>query len=563
MHPRWNWKALIFWLAIPSAALARAAPPSPTTAPAILPLNRPATPTPRRMPRVTLAKPHLNPGAPAREFSLPAAFWNEHLTNWLDVALCGRPSNFLHETILSIPTTRSIVRRAFGRIGFHPASEWAPSLANFAAIRGQPVLILVRFRRHAIMQTFPLEELISLRGWNTAIGPFGWLYLGTPLPYPAPAAVRGARGGQSASPNAILADDPQIAMQFRGIIHQSQALLDFPLCFDDWIYPNIRYYRNVSVLPWRVFNSNGAIPAQVIFRRVSQAAYLKTASRYWHNRRYARYILKQIPLAKVIDKVRRRLWKLKSAERRRWNHSRAIARCAVRLQSCYAALDAAWIDWDYAHAHFHAESNRTRNQVRRQALWFKQHIDQKRSQYHQLWLATVAKDQLLALEKKPGQKTDTRRIAVLRAAELAARSRSLLDANRQSLSFWERKKKHLAPNDPRKAWAADIRANLALAQARRRLGKEGIAYARAIKSGGKARIAAAQQKYMPALLRQFLAAARVQLVRINFRIAEDRGLVPPAQMAALQKQRAAIQKNMQRYQNQMAQLAPAPPATRP
>ncbi len=563
MNPRWNWRALVFWLAIPSAALARAVPPPPPTAPSILPPNRPATQTPRRMPRVTLAKPLLNPGAPAREFSLPAAFWNEHLTNWLDVALCGRPSNFLHETILSIQTTRSIVRRALDHIGFHPASEWAPSLADFAAIRGQPVLILVRLRRHAIMRTFLLDELISLRGWNTAIGPFGWLYLGTPQPYPAPAAVRGARGGQSVSPNAILADDPQIAMQFRGIIHRSQALLDFPLCFDDWVYPNIRYYRNVSVLSRRVFNSNGAIPAQVIFRRVSQVEYLKNASRYWHNRRYARYILKQIPLAKAIDKARRRLWNIKPAERRRWNHSRAIARCVARLQCCYAALDAAWIDWDYAHAHFHAEPNRTGKQVRRQALWFKRHVDQKRSQYHQLWLATVANDQLRALEKKQGKKADSRRIAALRAAELAARSRALLDANRQSLSFWERKKKHLSPNDPRKAWAADIRTNLALAQARRRLGKAGITYAGAIKTGGKGRITAAQQKYIPALLRQFLAAARVQLVRINFRIAEDRGFVPPARMAALKKQKAAIQKNMQRYQNQLGRLAPAPPATRP
>ncbi len=487
---------------------------------------------------VVLASPKIN--AQKHEFTIPAAFWNEHVTDWLDVALCGRPSNFLHETALSIQTTRDILKTAFHRIGYHSATEWSPDLSDFGCIRGQPVLILVKFRSPGTdkEQTFLLDELIEFRAWHVSVGPFGWLYLGTHDPYGAAAGPR-PRAGQRVDPAVILANDPQAAMQFRGIQHASQSLLDFPLCFDNWIYPNIRYHRNVAVLAMKVFDSNGKVPVRLVVRRVSEVQYLQAAEKYWHDPAFATYIQPQLPVAKAIDAARRKLWHWIHTKHLSWTNWR-VERCVAQLQDGYARLQAAWVVWDVAHAHFRAANNLSAAQVRAQAKLFLSHLQQLAQSDHQQWLATQAFDQLQQLKKSP-TKANATAIRQLQSAELAARSQALLDSNGQDLAFWQLKKQRLKPNDPRKIWIRDVESQYALAVAQKAMGEAGLAYAAAMKAGAAEK---SQSQYLAAILQVSLAKEKVALVNVEFHISNDQGFVSAGHMASLKAKKAAILKQI-------------------
>ena len=492
---------------------------------------------------VVLASPKIN--AQKHEFTITAAFWNEHLTDWLDVALCGRPSNFLHETVLSVQTTRHIFKTAFRGIGYHSATKWSPDLSDFGFIRGQPVLILVKFQLHGKEQTFLLDELIEFRAWHVSVGPFGWLYLGTHNPYGAAAGPQ-PRAGQRVDPAVILADDPQAAMQFRGIQHASQALLDFPLCFDNWIYPNIRYHRNSAVLSMKVFNSNGKVPAQLIIRRVSEMQYLRAAEKYWHNPAFAAYIQQQLPIAKSIDSARHKLWHWIHTKPFSWTNWR-VERCVAQLHYGYARLQAAWVAWDVAHARFRAANNLSAAQVAAQAKLFLSHLQQVAQSAHQQWLATQAFDQLRQLKKSP-TKANAAAIRRLQSAELAARSQALLDSNRQDLAFWQGKKQKIKPHDPRKIWIRDVHSQYALAVAQKAMGKAGLAYAAALKTGAAEK---AQHQYLAAILRVSLARQNVALVNVDFHITNDQGFASARHIATLKAKKSAILKQIRQI---MAQL---------
>ena len=497
---------------------------------------------------IRLAVPVIN--QQKHEYTIPAAFWNEHLTDWLDVALCGRPSNFLHETVLSIQTTRHILKRAFTAIGYHSATQWSPDIEDFGAIRGQPVLILVHFKLHGKPQTFLLDELIEFRAWHVSIGPFGWLYLGTPDPYHTANPGPHPRAGQYVDPAKILTDDPQAAMQFRGILHASQSLLDFPLCFDNWIYPNIRYHRNSAVLAMKVFNSNGKVPAQLTFRRVSETQYLQAAAKYWHDPRFVPYLAQQMPIAKTIDTARRQLWKLVQHRHLPWSNWR-VERCVAKLQYGYARLQAAWVAWDVAHAHFRLADNLSKKQVANQAELFLSHLRQVAACDHQLWLATVAFDKLHNL-KKASRTAPTRVLRLLQAEELSARSQALLDSNMQKLQFWGKKKHRLKPNDPRKIWIRDVNAQYILAQARQAMGRAGLAYAAAMKSGDTAKF---RRRYLAAILQVSQARENVALVNVDFHIINDQGFISAGHLAVLKAKKAAIVARIKRIKAQLKKIS--------
>ena len=496
---------------------------------------------------VVLAAPKIN--RQKHEFTIPAAFWNQHLTDWLDVAVCGRPSNFLHETVLSVQTTRHILKQAFSAIGYHSATKWSPDLTDFGSIRGEPVLILVRFKLHGKPQTFLLDELIEFRAWHVSVGPFGWLYLGTHDPYHSVAAGPQPRPGQRVDPADILADDPQIAMQFRGIQHASQSLLDFPLCFDNWIYPNIRYHRNSAALSMKVFNSNGKVPATLVIRRVSEVQYLKAAEKYWHDPGFVAYIGTQLPVAREIDSARRQLWQLVQVKHAAWTNWR-VERCVAKLQYAYARLQAAWVSWDVAHARFRAANNLTAAQVGGQAKLFLWHLRQNTKSAHQLWLATQAFDELHEL-KQLSETTIGTKIRQLQSDELAARSRALLDSNAQNMEFWGRKKRNLKPNDPRKIWVRDVGAQCALAEARNAMGRAGLAYAAGMKAGA---LKKSQQQYLAAILRVSLAKQNVELVNVEFHITNDEGFASAKHIAALKLQKAEIRKRIEQIKAQIKNL---------
>lgn len=538
------------WLSHVTAA--RPIPAAPTLAAAAAPLDPPAA----NITNETLAT--ITRNARGHSFTLPAAFWNEHLANWLDVALCGRPSNFLHETVLSIVATRTMLMRNMQRIGFHPAMQWAPNLKDFTVNRGDPVLILVRFKLHGKMQTWPLEELITLRGWHVAIGPFGWLYLGNPSPFKLPATLLAAHSGQSVPADSILMDDPQMAMQFRGLRHESQSLLNFPLSADNWVYPNIRYHRDISRVPQAVFDSNGRVKVTLKFKRVSEVQYLKAVAAVWKDQAFARYIRGYLPLAQRIDKARESLWKAWHVQHKNWKTSGTIALDQAELARCYAALDAAWIDWDVKHAHFAASSGKSATQIKQQAILFDSHLDQKRSQYHQLLMASRCHASLTRIKHLPpaanpkAAAARKKQIRTLQAGELAAQSRALLDGNLQHLNFWQMKQHHIKPTDPRKNWLADIAANLALATARRTLGHTGLQYADALAHNhGTIKL---QKAYIAAILTVSLRQRQVALVQVDFRIAEDKGYVSAAHMTRLTQHKALIKKSIHAIQGQIELL---------
>lgn len=500
---------------------------------------------------VRLAAPQFN--AAKNEFSIPAAFWNEHLTNWLDVAICGRPSNFLHETILSMQTTRAIIRRAMKTIGFHSAQAWAPDFHDFVQLRGQPLLILVRFSLAGKMQTFPLDELISLEQWNISMGPIGWIYLGTRQAQSPSLHARAYQPGQLADPNAILVDDPQVAMQFRGIQSSSQALVDNPLCFDGWIYPNIRYFRNTTRIPWKVYNSNGTIPVTLIFRRVSQVQYLKKCARYWHDPAFAHYILAQLSIAQRIDRFRALLWQLTHQQHKTWSDSPTVRYAAANVQAGYAALDAAWINWDFHHAHFGPGSPATIAAIKTRATLFDQYMNQRKERWAQWLIAADAARQLAHLRKTVAHPAPAA-LAVLQARQLAARSRALLLQNAQSLHLWTQKLKHISPTDPRKQWIKDIHAEYQLARSRRRLGNAGIAYAHAMRLQLPKPLATAQNQYILAILRTTLAKATVRLVNLDFEISSQGGFASKARMQQLSTAKAALLHEIKTIRNHIARM---------
>ncbi|NNM87337.1 MAG: hypothetical protein HKL95_02330 [Phycisphaerae bacterium] len=501
---------------------------------------------------VRLAAPHLS--AAKNGFSIPAAFWNEHLTNWLDVAICGRPSNFLHETILSIQTTRTIIRHAMKTIGFRNADDWAPDFRDFVQVRGQPLLILVRFRQGGKMRTFPLEELISLEQWNISIGPIGWIYLGTPEAHASALHAQAYQPGQWANPNAILVDDPQVAMQFRGIQSSSQALVDNPLCFDGWIYPNIRYFRNTSPIPWKVYNSNGAVHATLIFRHVSEVQYLQQCARYWHDAAFAKYILAQLPVARKIDRFRKELWQLTHVQHKIWRSSPTVQYAAANLQADYAALDAAWISWDFHHARFGPGSPATLAAIKVRASLFHQYMNQRKERWAQWLIAAGAVRELALLRKTSPQPLAPATLARLQARELAARSRAMLLKNAQTLQMWTQKLKSLSPTDPRKQWIKDVHAEFHLARARQQLGNAGIAYAHAMRLHSPKQLTAAQKQYLLAILRTTLDRAIVRLVNIEFEISSQRGFASKTHMNRLQAAKAVLLREIKTIRSHISQV---------
>ena len=495
---------------------------------------------------IRLARPTFN--LAKHEFSIPAAFWNEHLASWLDVAICGRPSNFLHETVLSIQTTRSILRRAFSRIGYVGGDKWAPNLSEFTRIRGQPLLILVRIGgKHP--QTFLLNELMSLRQWNIALGPFGWLYMGTPGLTPAPPSAKQFKPGEMVSPDTILFDDPQVAMQFRGIQHASQSLVDHPLCFDNWIYPNIRYFRNTAVLPLKTFNSNGSVSVTIVFRRVSEAAYLQAAIKYWHDAAFKPVIKHELPQARRIDAARRRLYYLLH-HRTTWM-SPKCQNLIAQIQAGYAALDDAWISWAAGHAKFGPGTAADIVRIKNQAALFVLHLNQNRRRYHFLAEAAEAAASLAHLRRQ-GVSAQAEEVKSLKSAQLMAQSNALREGNLQHLAYWQRRSAKLKPNDPRKMWRRDINAELNLALRRQSLAQAGIAYAKAMNAAGS--IANAQKSYLLAVLRVQQARQEVDLVNLDFQIINERGFAPQAQVNKLLDRKAAVKKQIAAIAGQIKAL---------
>ena len=152
----------------------------------------------------------------ADEVRLPGAFWNQHMTSWVEVAVCGRPSDFLHETIVCVTTTKAIVMQALRAAGCHDADAWVTGVEDFPKIRGDQLMIELRVTREGKVETYSLDELLEYEGWGVAQGPYGWMYKGSPGEVAASRPADGMPVDES-DRTKIVRDDPQIALVFKGI----------------------------------------------------------------------------------------------------------------------------------------------------------------------------------------------------------------------------------------------------------------------------------------------------------------------------------------------------------
>ncbi len=483
------------------------------------------------------------------EFSLPAAFWNEHLCNWLDVALCGRPSNFLHETVLSVETTRTIMRRALQKIGFHPATQWAPNFKTFGEIRGQPVLILVRFPIAGKMQTFLLDELIRFNGWSRSAGPLGWLYLGTPGIYQLPKSLHDAHPGQMVTPRGVLYNDPQIAMNFRGIRSQSQALLDHSLCTDNWIYPDIRFYRNDRIVPTSIFNSNGKTPTTIIFRRVSEAGLMRAVIRYWHSASMRRLAARLLPLAEQMDAWRRNLWSLVHDHPGAWEDSSAVHIDAAELQHGYAVLTSTFVQWSIRQSVFSPTGSRNLAAVKLQAKRFEEHLTE-RVKATEAWVRyTLAESHAKIANTKVERKKAL-------ASEIEAKSKFLLYSNLQYLRYWTLKFHSVSPKDPRQLWVRMVKAQYASSKARNTEAHLGIAYAKAMTNSNAQLTARDAEAYERSLIISHLRTLEILELQYEFRILNDTGFASKKRIAALEALKNRIKKEIDEVRKQLSQMSP-------
>ena len=247
------------------------------------------------------------------------------------MGLCGRPTEFLHETVLSVTTTRTLLEGALREVGFHDADAWVASVKDFPRVRGDKLLVLAEFMRDGKKETFSLDEMIGFEGWGVSAGPYGFMFKGDPgrdlgkgTTKPAnagagdgmeglggPATVKGTNPGEKEEDaTTILRDDPQISVAFKGLQNLSQSFADHPVAYEDWVYPMPKFGRNYAVLPDKVYDSNGSIPVMVIFQKVTEEELLRESARVWHDAAYREYILKQVPMAQRIDKDKAAYWGL-------------------------------------------------------------------------------------------------------------------------------------------------------------------------------------------------------------------------------------------------------------
>ena len=401
--------------------------------------------------------------------SLPAAFWNQHMTNWVEVALCGRPSDFLHETVVSVTTTKAIQMESIRGFAFHDADAWVDSVNDFPRVRGDRFLMLLEVTQAGgKVETYSLDELLEYRGWGISAGPYGWMFKGDPERATTKAAATQPVDPllQPDAPDdrfKILRDDPQVALVYKGIQHLSQSFADHPLAYDNWVYPMMRYWRNTKLLPQGVYDSNGDVPVKLTLEKVTEERLLRESARVWHDRAYAEFMLKQVPVAKEIDAAKGDFWKLSSEEKKGEKGAMLLA----EMEEGYAELDAAWADWSVDHAVFDAAQDDVKG-IKEEAAKWKEHMDLRRTRAEKLYAAEEA-----ALAKEEGK-------------EIVARSEALLAENSEALAYWKEVQGSLdSKNDPRVDWIKHVGAQVALKEAMEAAGKAGLAYGKAVESSSE------------------------------------------------------------------------------
>jgi hypothetical protein len=472
--------------------------------------------------------------------TLPGAFWNTREADWVEVALSGRPSDFLHETVVSVTTTRTLLEQSMRAIGCRDGDAWADGVKDFARLRGDRFLVLLDVTRDGKVETYSLDELLEFHGWGVALGPYGFMFRGDPE-----RAVPGGRGAASLPADApdslrIMRNDPQIALIFKGLQSMTQTFADHPLAYveDGWLWEELNRDRNKSVLPADVFNSNGKVPVTLRFMRVSDEALLTESAKVWHDRAFTEVILKQVETARRIDKNKAEYWglradmeklaatkpELRDAEK----EVTVLGRAAMLLAAIgrdYAALDAAWTEWSADHLKPATQEEKAVAMYRTQAARWREYMNLAKEEALQVALAEEAAQErkMLVLKAQPGLDA---KVAVLRGKEMEARSRATIAASRQAGDYWQDQFARLDDPKSMDIWGKNVRAQRDLALARRAAGEAGVAFGQAQQTlpAEDAKVKELRAASLLAGLKMMRAEASLNLLSVEFDISKREGI---------------------------------------
>jgi hypothetical protein len=509
---------------------------------------------------IVIVRPVVDKGA--GQVRLPGAFWNQHMTSWVEVAMCGRPSDFLHETIVCVTTTKAILMEALRAAGCHDADEWVTGVEDFPKIRGDQVMIELRVTRAGKVETYSLDELLEYEGWGVAQGPYGWMYKGEPGEENSKLKTQNSKpledGGEESDRTKIVRDDPQIALVLKGIQHFSQSFAEHPLAYDDWIYPMMRYGRNTKLLPMAVYDSNGDVPVEVVIRKVTEEELLTESARVWHDRAFAAYMLQQMATAKAVDVEKAELWGLlpevkklsevPAEKRDALREGKVFGRAGVlaaKIEAGYAELDAAWGVWACEHPQFESSDAKELEELRLETGQWKTHLTLRRERADQL---AVAVDAAFDAKQLAYQPENTLKLQHLRGVEIAARSAALLAENQQPREFWKAEDARLdRKTDPRADWIRQIDTQVALNDARSAAGASGVAYGKALRDAdaeGTPALTALQNQYAGDMQKMTLADLRLRLANVDFEISKREGFTDDPDLPKLQVEKKAIEQSL-------------------
>jgi hypothetical protein len=532
---------------------------------------------PENVDPVKIIKPTVDKAAGT--VTIPAAFWNERLADWVETGLCGRPSDFLHETVVCVTTTRAEMERALREAGFHDASAWVFSVRDFPRVRGDRILVTLKFTLDGKPAEYSLDELLAYSGWGVSAGPYGFMFKGDPgaeisaatAPAVAPASAPATQGAGDEEPDRlkILKDDPQMALIFKGIQSMSQSFADHPLAYDDWILPMMNFERNYAVLPAKVFNSNGDVPVTLTLRKVNEEEFVRESARLWHEAGGRENILAQIETAKAVDRAKGELWALVPdvkkllavpQEKRDVEKEDAVfgraAVLAAEIEYGYARMDHAWGAWAAGHQKLAEMDDRSMRELRAEAEAWAQHLEKvEESAKYQLAAEQAAFEQK-RLSHLPAGPDSARQMEQARGREIIARSRALLADNAQSLAYWNGEKARLQENDPRTAWVKKVGLMVELAKARQEAAALGEKYGAGLESGA-ADASALGTSYGQALARIRLGELRLNLVMVEFEIEKRESLVdvgadPDPELPSLRDQKKHLEEDIHNLVEEMA-----------
>jgi hypothetical protein len=479
--------------------------------------------------------------------TLPAAFWNQHLAGWIEMAVTGMESEFLHETIVAIPTARPLFLTALRKAGFHDADAWTFSVTDFPRVRGDQALILLNVTRNGKVETYSLNELLCIGGWNVSPGPLGWMFKGDP----------GNPNGAAGDVTQFL--DPEVALQNHGLQHLADSVIDYPLSYDDWIEPLPKYVRNYSLLPAAVYDSNGGVPVQIVIKKVTERELLQQSAAVWHDKAQAAEFLKLVPVACQIDADKQSLWRLmpalrdeRSAATQPTTQPNATAAAdsdearvlAARIDQGYCTIDAALVDFAATHidptaagADDDKPSAAAVTEAKQNAQAFAAHLKNKAEAAAAITTMEDAEREMRAVAAQHVSGTYDRRY--LYGVASKARGQADLLRNSEILTYWAGEQARLDPHDPRVEYLRQIHTEFAVAQTTANAAQAQIDLGDALIKNTPD-LAAKQHEFAHASEAKQAAQLQLALFNVEFEISKRQGIENDPEMPELLAQQAAI-----------------------